>query len=281
MIQMMLRPRWVLMLLLALAIAGAFALLGQWQLNQAIVSGVVVERATETVLPINDVVEPDGAARQVAIGQMVTVTGAYVPGDEQLVEGRLNDGELGFWVVSRFVQSATEMDAAADSAIDPAVDAAGANIAVARGWVADEAGARTTMASFAAQPANAPVTLTARFLPSEAPVVPEEDADPRSMTTLSPATLINLWTDFTDQPVYAGYLVDSTPPAGLDQIDSPIPLEEVPLNWLNIFYAIEWVVFGGFAIFLWFRLVRDAVEREAEEADLLAAEAASATPAAP
>jgi hypothetical protein len=33
---------------------------------------------------------------------------------------------------------------------------------------------------------------------------------------------------------------------------------------LNIFYAIEWVVFAGFAVFLWYRLVRDAWEREEE-----------------
>ena len=48
MIQMMLRPRWVAMLVLALAVAAGFALLGQWQLDRAIASGVVVERPTET-----------------------------------------------------------------------------------------------------------------------------------------------------------------------------------------------------------------------------------------
>jgi hypothetical protein len=41
----------------------------------------------------------------------------------------------------------------------------------------------------------------------------------------------------------------------------------VALNWLNVFYAVEWVVFAGFAIFLWYRLVRDAVEREREAAE--------------
>ncbi|KZX22122.1 hypothetical protein [Rathayibacter tanaceti] len=43
-------------------------------------------------------------------------------------------------------------------------------------------------------------------------------------------------------------------------------MSDVSLNWLNVFYAIEWVVFAGFALYLWFRLVRDAWEREAEEA---------------
>jgi surfeit locus 1 family protein len=49
----------------------------------------------------------------------------------------------------------------------------------------------------------------------------------------------------------------------------------VQLNLLNVFYAIEWVIFGGFAIYLWYRLVRDAVERDDEEAT--AGSAADAT----
>jgi hypothetical protein len=33
-----------------------------------------------------------------------------------------------------------------------------------------------------------------------------------------------------------------------------------------VFYALEWAIFAGFAIYLWYRLVRDVVEREAEPA---------------
>ena len=58
-------------------------------------------------------------------------------------------------------------------------------------------------------------------------------------------------------------------------IDSPEPVVEVPLNWLNSFYALEWALFAGFAVFLWYRLVRDAWEREVEEAEIAAAAAAS------
>ena len=49
-------------------------------------------------------------------------------------------------------------------------------------------------------------------------------------------------------------------------ISSPPPEESVELIWLNVFYAVEWVVFAGFAIVLWYRLVRDAVERERDAA---------------
>jgi hypothetical protein len=41
---------------------------------------------------------------------------------------------------------------------------------------------------------------------------------------------------------------------------------ERSLNILNLFYALEWAIFGLFALYLWFRLVKDAWERELEEA---------------
>ena len=56
----------------------------------------------------------------------------------------------------------------------------------------------------------------------------------------------------------------STAPAGLDLIDAPPPITEIGLNLLNVFYAVEWVIFAGFAIFLWYRLVKDAWELENE-----------------
>lgn len=256
MIGMMLRPRWVLALLLALGVAAAFALLGQWQLERAIVSGEVVERSTETVLPLQDVVRPGGAAPTKATGQLVRADGAFVPGDEQLISDRFNGGASGFWVVGHFV---TDGDTGAGS------------IAVARGWAVDEEGARQVMRELATAPSDQATTITGRFVPAEAPEVPDEGRDPHTMTTVSPAALINLWAGFTDQPVYSGYIVDAVAADGLDVIDAPVPGDDVALNWLNIFYALEWVVFAGFAVFLWYRLVRDAWEREQEQAAIDAA----------
>ena len=258
MIRMMVRPRWIAALLLALAIAAGFALLGQWQLDRAISSGQVVERSTETVQPLGDTVSPDGPTPQVAEGQMIETTGSYVPGDEQIISGRHNGGETGFWVVSHFVTDE------------------GSSIPVARGWTADADQAATVRDRLANEMSIASLQpLTGRFLSSEAPALPDEDADPHTMTTVSTAALINLWANWSDQSVYQGYIVDTVAPDGLTVIDSPEPEVEVPLNWLNIFYALEWVVFAGFAVFLWYRLVRDAWEREAEEAEAAAAAGAA------
>ncbi|GEP26771.1 SURF1 family protein [Cryobacterium levicorallinum] len=253
MIKMMLRPRWVLALLLALGVAAGFALLGHWQLERAIESGVVVERSTEQVKPLADVVQPDGTVTQIATGQMVTTTGSWVPGDEQLITTRLNGGIDGFWVVSHF-----QTDAAA-------------SVAVARGWAPDRATAQSVIEVLATEPSNAPVTLTGRFLTGEAPELPDPEGDSMEMTKVAPSALINLWADFSDESVYSGYIVDAEAAPGLDVIDSPVPEVDQSLNWLNIFYAIEWVVFAGFAVFLWYRLVRDALEREIEDAEALTA----------
>lgn len=250
MLQMMLRPRWVLALLLALGIAAAFALLGQWQLERAVEQAEVIERPTEEVLPFADVVAPGVPTKQVATGQRVEVTGEFVPGDTVIVDGRLNDGESGYWVVAHL----------------EVTDAAPGGLPVALGWAADRDAARDAAERFDAG-AGGSATVVGRFLPSEAPVVPDDDGDPFAMTTVAVAQLINIWADYDDRPVYFGYVTATEPAAGLDAISSPPPEASVELNWLNIFYAAEWVVFAGFAIFLWYRLVRDAVKRERDEAE--------------
>jgi hypothetical protein len=66
--------------------------------------------------------------------------------------------------------------------------------------------------------------------------------------------------------VYRPYLVADAgdPPPGLVAIDSPAPTEGSSVNWLNIFYAVEWAIFAGFAFYMWYRLARDAWEKEVE-----------------
>jgi hypothetical protein len=110
------------------------------------------------------------------------------------------------------------------------------------------------------------VTLTGRIVDSEAPELPDEDAaDPFVMTTLSEAALVNVWQVTASPDVYSVNLISADAPTGLDPIFSPRPEAQTTLNWLNVFYAVEWVVFAGFAVYFWYRLGRDAWEREAEE----------------
>lgn len=258
MLSIMLRPRWVLALFGALAVAAIFALLGQWQLARAVDAGQTVERSTETVQALAEIADPDEPIRQVATGQMVTVDGRFIAGDEQIITGRLNGGTAGYWVVSHF-----QVDAPGEAAIP-----------VARGWAADADTAESVAAKLAADEASGEtITLVGRLLPTEGPEIPTDGASAHVMRAVAVSALINLWADFDNHSVYSAYIVQTeATPAGLDAIDSPEPSPELELNWLNIFYAVEWAVFAGFAVFLWYRLVRDTWEREREEeADAAAA----------
>jgi hypothetical protein len=95
------------------------------------------------------------------------------------------------------------------------------------------------------------------------------------------AQLINVW----DAPAYAGFVVGTNFTVAGEDLDTatagtamepvvvnPQP-QETPVNWMNIFYAVEWVVFAGFAIFLWWRLVADDYRRTLEDDEFAAEEA--------
>ena len=59
----------------------------------------------------------------------------------------------------------------------------------------------------------------------------------------------------------------NTSPTDLAPLDSAAALKaatEAQINWLSAFYAVEWTVFCGFSVFLWWRLVRDAQLLEAQ-----------------
>ncbi|RIJ53389.1 SURF1 family protein, partial [Clavibacter phaseoli] len=126
------RPRSLGLLALALVIAAGFAALGQWQLARAVESGVVIERDTETALPLGTLAEPQGYVTDTSAGHMVTVAGALVPGDFVVVSDRLNAGRTGAWVVGHL--SITDDGGPAD----PAPDALPASVPVALGWTATD-----------------------------------------------------------------------------------------------------------------------------------------------
>ncbi|UTT61420.1 SURF1 family protein [Microcella humidisoli] len=232
------RPRWIAALLLALGVAGGFAALGQWQLERSLESTVVDERETESPVPLESVAEPQQVMTTDASGRLVTVSGEWMPGDDLVVTGRLSGddgsgaaGEPGDWVIRHVVTEG------------------GASLAVAVGYGPVGAGIPTLPVGEA--------DLTGRYVPSESPQISDFEAGER--TAIAVAELVNLWAE--PGPVFSGYLVLDDAPAGLETIAAPPPEQQTELNLLNLFYAIEWVIFGGFAIYLWWRLVRDEQEK--------------------
>ncbi len=235
-----LRPRWIAALLLALGVAAGFAALGQWQLERSLASAVVDDRDTETAVALDAVAEPQQIMTSNASGRLVSVSGAWVAGDDLTVTGRLSGddgsgaaGEPGDWVIRHLVTEG------------------GASLAVAVGYGAVGAGIP-----------NLPVgevDLTGRYVPSESPQLSDFEAGER--TAIAVAELVNVWAE--PGPVYSGYLVLDVAPRGLSTIAAPPPELPAEVNLLNLFYAIEWVIFGGFAVYLWWRLVKDEQEKRA------------------
>ena len=230
-----LTPRWIAALVLALAIAAGFAALGQWQLGRSVDNAQTVEIDTETAVPLDEIAEPGTGMTESELGRVVTVTGELVPGDTVVLTGRGDGtGKTGSWVVGHLVTTD------------------GISLAVALGWSADGDAPALDLGRDA---------WAGRYQLSEEPQ--SSDFENGEHRALSVADLVNLWAD--PGPVYAGYLVLAEPVAPLAPIVAAAPEREVALNLLNVFYAIEWVLFAGFAIYLWYRLVRDVVERQEEE----------------
>lgn len=243
------RPKWIGVLVLALAIAAAFAALGQWQLERSFEGGEVTHEETETVVDLTAVTEPQQPMASALTGQKVSADVTFVDGDYVVLEGRKD----GFWVVGHAI-----------------VDGSGASLAVALGSVDTRAMADEAIVALERSPFAG--SLEGRYVPTESPQ--ESDYKSGQLRAIAVSELINLWTQVPDG-VYGGYLVAADAPAGLAIIDAPPPAVEVSLNLMNFLYAIEWVIFGGFAIFLWYRLVKDAWE---EENDAIAERAGSASP---
>lgn len=265
--QVMRRPSWILALLLALGIAVAFAALAQWQAGIAVQSQQQDQLDTESERPLASVTSFEQGVTDAAAGVVVHLDGAFVAGDFSVVSPRENAGVSGAWVVGNLVTDGPDAEP-------------GAHLAVAVGWAPSIVEAeRTAQALADGDSQNAVLALTGRYMPPEAPRMPDADEDPMVMHAMVPAALANLWSN-VDGPVYSGYLVlheDAGSAAlldgaALDAIDSVAPLPADAVNWLNVFYALEWLVFGGFAIFFWYRLARDAWEKE-HEMLLLKAEA--------
>ncbi|MGM7671027.1 SURF1 family protein [Microbacterium sp. A93] len=242
----MLRGRWIGVLLACLVVAGVFAFLGQWQLERAINTDPAPVGITEDVRPLADVVSPGQYLPEPYVGQRVETTGTWVADDFLVVSSRFNDNAEGYWVTGQLrVAERT-------------------SIAVAVGWAPDRETADAAASALEKDAAGTKATITGRVISDEGPSLPTTD-DPLAMTRMSPAMLLSQWHDIEELSVYRPYLASVDASEGLVDIVSPAPEELATVNWLNVFYAIEWAVFAGFAFYIWYRLAKDRWEIEVEE----------------
>ena len=258
MLKTALRPRSLAFLAVALLVAALFVVLSMWQLNASLQSSTVVDPAKDRVSALRDVVSPGEATTAQQADHVVSTVGRYVPDSTVLVPGRLQDGNPGYWVVTELaIPDSRQRWDAADSDV---------SIAVARGWVAS--------ADRVPRAPSGEIRVIGRLLPTDSPL-PSENAPAGQVASVASSQLSNLW----DAPLYSGYVAafsenPAAEPAPVSREGTlaasaglmgeglePLQIQQQPadtsVHALNLFYAIEWVVFAGFAFFMWWRFVRD------------------------
>jgi len=240
-----LKPRWLALLAVALVLATGMAFLGQWQLDRARENSrreAVQEATGRPAVPLTSLLHARQSFTTEDADRPVTAQGQWDGAHQLLVAERYQDGARGWWVLT------------------PLVLDDGSAVAVVRGWVPSASDPAVAPPAPAA-PGAAPVSVRGVLRPGEPPV----DHAPGAGTGLPPGQLDGV--DLTQlvqrwpQHLITGYLVlTSADPAPAAPAPRPVP-PTAPSNrtvaWQNLSYAVQWFVFAGFGLALWFRLVRD------------------------
>jgi cytochrome oxidase assembly protein ShyY1 len=231
--------------LLAIVCASAAIWLGLWQWGawQAHREAERTDITHAAPQPLTDVLGPDEPFPSKHVGRPVSVQGTWLPEGTVLVTGRELHGEDGSWVITPLSVGGPH---------DPAIP-------VVRGWIAGD------------DPADAPppptgaASLVGWLQPGEGTNAPDDDQTDAVLPEVRIADLVQR----VDVDLYGGYVVvDPTATAedggrndGTTDL-APATLDQLPpvstlTGWRNFAYAVEWWVFAAFAIFLWWRHVRD------------------------
>jgi hypothetical protein len=247
------RPKWIGGLLFALAVAVVFAMLGQWQLERTF-TVVEPEVDNEQVFVLNQVASPGAPLTVEAANVLVSTKIMLDQSNLYIVSNRLQQagGEVvaGYWLIGNSGALLADNDTTGSLTVAIGFSESLTDIEKARVELQESMLPQAFLES------------TGRYLQTEAPVELPEAEKPYLFGSLSLAQLVNL---YSEEPVasFAGFLaLDADPGLGLERIDLPPQQVGTRVNWLTLFYAVEWVLFAGFAVFLWWRLVQDQRLRE-------------------
>lgn len=212
--------------LLVLALLGAAIALGLWQYGsgQAQRDAATLDLTQTEPRPLSTILGPDDPFPAPSVGQPVTVRGIWVSEATVYVER-----DSGYWVVTPL---ALDGDAAAA-------------LPVVRGVSPEPV----------AEPVDGEAELTGWLQPPESTGALDPDPTDDVLVQLRTADLVQR----VDQDLYSAYVVAQDPTSGL----ASATLEQLPdagrfTGLRNFFYALEWWVFGGFAVFVWVRYLLDA-----------------------
>lgn len=233
------RPRWLAGLALAALVAVVFSLLMQWQLSRTF-NVVGVSIADSEPVAIDELTQPGSFAPN-SFDRLVFAEVEIDGESARVVSNRiqLRDGEPvnGYWVI-------------ANSEID------GASLIVAIGFADNLDSARQLASSLEDQKAE----VVGYIQPTEA----VKDPIAGELASVSLGQLINL--NYSEPtPSYPIYLIlQSGVDTELEPISIEIRQQQIDINWLTAFYAVEWAFFALAAFYVWWRMVQDARIREAE-----------------
>lgn len=221
-----------LLMLVCVAVAG---LLGFWQLDAWHDRRAAEARdlTTAAPVPLDEALGPDEPFPGDLVGQPVDLEGTWVPGATVLVSGREHDGRAGYWVVTPL-----------------AVGDGSAAVPVVRGWTPERTAPPDPQGS---------ATLVGWLQPPDGSAPPDDDPTDDVLTSLRVADLVQR----VDVDLYGAYAVAQEGQDGLEAAD----LDQLPpvgqfTAVRNLLYALEWWVFGGFAVFVWWRHLRDTLAAE-------------------
>ncbi len=239
MLRTALKPRWLGLFAVVVAVMVSFGMLGLWQLNVARDKGRAEEVRAAPTRPVADVaavLTPHGPFPHDGTGRRITATGRYDGSAQVLVTPRLLGGRRGYWVVTPLVVRTT-----------------GARIAVVRGFVTDPAQA-------VAPDAAGEVTVSGTLAPGESAANGATSLPDGQLAAVNLALLVNRWPG----ALYNAFVFATAEQPDVTLAAAP-EVERVPppalagggLEWRNAAYALQWWVFALFAAYMWWRMVRD------------------------
>lgn len=232
------RPKWIGVLLLVMLIAGVFAGLMQWQLSRTFVVVGLTEEEQQP-RPLSEFAIP-GEVFPDSYDRLATVRVEFDQENKYIVENRLQlrDGQQvrGYWLIA-----------------NSTVVENGASLTLALAFSEDP----EQLLPFVLPEGE--VEITGFVEPSD----PVRDGE-KYLGSVSLAELVNIYfSEPTESyPIYL--IIQSGLETNQERIEIGIRSQQVEINWLTAFYAVEWLFFVFAAFYLWWRLVKDQVEREIE-----------------
>lgn len=234
------KPRWLGLLALLAVVLVSFTWLGLWQLDVAryhAQSEAVLAAPSLPVAPLSQVIGPHEPFPADGSGRRVSATGRYDAAHQVLIADRRLDGVTGYWVATPLIVAGT-----------------GARLVVVRGFVDDLAQAMPP-----ASPAA--VRVEGTLAPGESPTA-ASGLPAGQLGSIDLGALLNQWHgSIYNAFVFATHEQPDVTTSGIQRVPPP-PIQTHGITWRNAAYALQWWIFAIFAVYLYWRTVRDDWERD-------------------